>query len=634
MTEDPNSQHEVARAQRAHVRERLLYVDQLRELWLTVSDRDFERNYRSKYFPDYQITRLEALNLLARWEEDLIKLPEPTEDYPLQILWEIPTIQRLMWQHLVEFFVRPSPTTVPRPITAQPAPVEDWIVRRHFPGPSVMVALALHISLLFISVNPVTQHAFQKLQELNQEQSIRYYKLSEYLPEVISEESSQGLPKTAKRIPKHNQTIISNPPDTDNELQTIIQPGAPRAVDLAEIKLPNIISMKPQVVRPAEPPVPTLSPGVTNALDLPRDLLIPIPPALPPKADVGKRALSDIKIAESEVLNLQARLLLKPNAEVPDVKSLPPMGFGNTFADVPVPKGPDAVPTVTPEIGHFAKVDMPSLVVLSVDPAPPGKDIKVPYVSKAASFGTEEGNGNGGGGNGKPGSLNIPGITVQGGGLTDAGAAVVQTPKLPQQMASNIPPSGRTARTAKPESSPKKSPDLVLPKLRRFSVEENPQGGLPGQVPGPPAGPSVPHEKEKKIYTAYLNLANLSSRSGSWVMRFSEYDDPSLSASRTPAAPSEPEGELSAPRLVKSQHPRYPPSAMFDRVEGNVIVLAVIRKNGTVENVQVERSVDDRLAEAAVEALKHWVFFPSEKNGKPVDVLAEITIPFSLKRPE
>ncbi len=628
MVGDSETRHQVAQAQRAHVRERLLYIGQLRELWQAVSDQDFERNYRTKYFGDYHLTRREALRLLERWEEELIEHREAGERIELRILWEIPSIQRLMWAHLKEFFVRPAPTTVPRPITAKPASAENLIVREHFPGPALLIALAVQISILFISFNPITQRAYQKLNQLNQEQTITYYKLSEYLPEVFSTNHSKELPKTARIIPKKTQTIISDPAHPDNDLQTIIQPKAPKATDLAEIKIPNIISVKPQVIRPAEPPLPTLAPS--KSMDLPKDLLIPIPPAIPPKADVGRRALSDIKVDESEIVNMEPRLLLKPNPQLPEVKSLPNATFGNTFSNVPVPKGPTSVPTVTPEIGRFAKVDMPDLVALSVHPAPPEKTVKAPNVSKAASFSTEPGNGNGGAPP-KSGALKVPGITVQGGGLTNPGAAVVQTEKLPAQMASNIPPSDRTPRITRNGKSPGKAAELNLPRPPLLSLERSrtsPSAAGASETKSPLTGEN---EKHKKVYTAYLNLANLSSSTGSWVMRFSEYDDPTLTASKSPSLGGEPDGELSSPRLLKSEHPRYPPSAMYDRVQGNVVLTAIIRKNGTVDTIKVERSVDKRLDEAAMEALKHWLFSPSERDGKPVDVFAEITIPFHLK---
>jgi|GEM_PF-4901433 len=606
------------------------HINQLRELWQVLSDRDFERHYRKKYFGSYRIARNQALAALSLWEEEIRARRQSHDHATLRILWEIPSIQLLMWRHLVEFFVHEGLPPLRRPITARPASAENLLVREHFPGISLLFALAVQIALIFVARNPLTYRAIQRLDQMSREQSITYYKLSEYLPETFSPENKEELPKTAKRIPKRNQTIISNPPEPDNEFQTIIQPDAPKAIDLVEIKLPNIISVKPEVLRPFEPPTPTLAPGSMSSLNLPKDLIIPIPPALPPKADVGSRALSDIKIAPSEALSPEPKLLLKPNAEVPNVESLPPTSFGNTYANVPVPKGPEAVPTVTPEIGRLARVEMPNLVVLNVNPAPPERDLKVPNVSRAASFSTEEGNGNGGGG-GKAGALNVPNVTITGGGLTEPGAAIVQTPKPPAQVAANIPPKDRTASTSRTENPPgqNRPQELTLPKPRRFSADEGLQTG-----PAAGGGPrKTPHgEMEKKIYTAYLNLANLSSRSGSWVMRFSEYEDPTLTASQQPIAAGDPDVELSAPRLLHSEHPRYPAAAFYKKVEGEVVLSAIIRRDGTVDTIKILRSVDERLDEAAVEALKRWVFEPSEKNGRAVDVLAEITIPFSLKK--
>ncbi|HEX9137392.1 MAG TPA: hypothetical protein VF905_10685, partial [Nitrospirota bacterium] len=294
-------------------------IAQLRELWQAISDPEFEQHYRNKYFGDRRISRKEGLDLLQSWEQRILARRQAHEDGSLRILWEVPSIQRLMWRHLVEFFFNPDTLSNLLPITAEPGQAKNVIVRDHFPGWGVVSAIAIQVALLFVSINPLTQHAFQKLDQLRREHSITYYKLSEFLPEAFSPDNNQELPKTATRIPKQNQTIISNPPEPDNDLQTIIQPDAPKPLDMSEIKLPNIISVKPAVPRPFEPPMPTLVTGSTNALSLPQDLLVPITPALPPEADVGRRALSDIKIAQSEALNPQPKLMLSPNAEVPQV---------------------------------------------------------------------------------------------------------------------------------------------------------------------------------------------------------------------------------------------------------------------------------------------------------------------------
>jgi len=71
---------------------------------------------------------------------------------------------------------------------------------------------------------------------------------------------------------------------------------------------------------------------------------------------------------------------------------------------------------------------------------------------------------------------------------------------------------------------------------------------------------------------------------------------------------------------------------MRQNVSGTVILYAVIRADGTVANVRVLRSVDDRLDHYASEAIAKWQFQPATKNGDPVDVEATFSIPFHPTR--
>ena len=67
---------------------------------------------------------------------------------------------------------------------------------------------------------------------------------------------------------------------------------------------------------------------------------------------------------------------------------------------------------------------------------------------------------------------------------------------------------------------------------------------------------------------------------------------------------------------------------MRQNVSGTVILYAVIHSDGTVGNVRVLRSVDDRLDQYASEAIAKWRFEPAMKGGSPVDVEATFWIPF------
>jgi len=75
-----------------------------------------------------------------------------------------------------------------------------------------------------------------------------------------------------------------------------------------------------------------------------------------------------------------------------------------------------------------------------------------------------------------------------------------------------------------------------------------------------------------------------------------------------------------------------PSDLMQARVEGRVILYAVIHADGTVGEVRVLQSLDDRLDENAKKAIARWHFRPATKNGNPVDLEAVVQIPFAVKK--
>ena len=91
-----------------------------------------------------------------------------------------------------------------------------------------------------------------------------------------------------------------------------------------------------------------------------------------------------------------------------------------------------------------------------------------------------------------------------------------------------------------------------------------------------------------------------------------------------------------APRIVEANlihdvSPTYPPEAGRERIEGTVVLLAVIGKDGTVQDVRIESGLPI-LAQAAIDAVKQWRYRPYLLNGEPVEVDSRITINFTLSR--
>ena len=89
--------------------------------------------------------------------------------------------------------------------------------------------------------------------------------------------------------------------------------------------------------------------------------------------------------------------------------------------------------------------------------------------------------------------------------------------------------------------------------------------------------------------------------------------------------------EITHPEVIGKVLPKYPPSAKKEKVMGVVIVEAVITEEGTVEDLKVLKSPDDRLSASAVEAIQQWTFDPALCDGTPVGVYYNLTVKFSLQ---
>jgi len=85
-----------------------------------------------------------------------------------------------------------------------------------------------------------------------------------------------------------------------------------------------------------------------------------------------------------------------------------------------------------------------------------------------------------------------------------------------------------------------------------------------------------------------------------------------------------------APTKIKNVDPVYPPLAQAARKEGVVIVELLIGKDGKVKEAKVLRSVQ-LLDEAALDAVRQWVFTPTLLNNEPQEILYNVTVTFQLR---
>lgn len=90
------------------------------------------------------------------------------------------------------------------------------------------------------------------------------------------------------------------------------------------------------------------------------------------------------------------------------------------------------------------------------------------------------------------------------------------------------------------------------------------------------------------------------------------------------------------PALIEATRrlPRYPEAARRARVQGVVILLIVIRTDGTVGRIEALRTPDPRFGFdlAAIEAVKEWRYRPALMQGRPVAVQAIVQVDFTLVR--
>ena len=549
------------------------------------------------------------------------------------------------------------------PSRVTPAMLEGFAVplRRGSMRPrSLASSLLFHLAALVVltALVPLLGRRPASAEELAalRKQKISWYLYDHELPAIsppaISQKEPGGGEKPSERGGQRpepsplgatagpsQQVIISNPPQPDNARQTIVHPEAPNIRIAQEVRLPNVVMWASQPQKPTLEylPAPQLRFRQTPRLVLPPDIAPPIPPVdlfrrslaemkLPklgvttikppaPEAPNLERRISELKIAASETPEEKPRLAVPPATTAP-VTQAPDTQADAADADAASGR---AEPPSPPQVATGAATEaLERLIALGIDPATPSGEISVPVGNRAGSFsiapsGKAPGTPAGGLGTGPAGQLaeiRVPSISVSGGiRPPSAGLGpVVSGPPPPPPTPSSTPVPARRANpnTIAALVARATRPATSLPEWRsrdRLAA----QGFLYG----------------KRVYTVYVNMPNLSSQSGSWIIRFSELSN---------RVPKGNEPKLIAPVALRKVDPGYDRGAIRDGVEGTVELYAVIHEDGKVDSVRVVRSLDPRLDQSAVRALLRWKFQPATRNGHPVGLEALVQIPFTLSR--
>lgn len=460
-----------------------------------------------------------------------------------------------------------------------------------------------------------------------------YYSSSEYLP-PLDTRSRTSAPVRHSDSEYSAQTVISVPPEADNRSQTIVT--APKIQLRHDVPLPNIVawSGKPELPIAPAPAVPVseimrLAPRMENNVIAPppvvrdnvvdnlrdsagansRQALATAVIAPPPAVDdASKRRMGELNIGDSSVIAPAPQLTLDPQRSSP----------GRSTAGL---SGQAQVVAPPPSLGATGHArSSASVVALSLHPAV-GAPPAPPEGNRRGSFAA--------GPEGRRGASGIAGASTGSGKSDSSGSGKKNSSDLPSGL--YVGPAANAAATVAGDPVPK---NTVNPNLL---AGVRPTRISPLGLQAESASKLSTEERtvfgNRKFYSLSLNMPNLNSAAGSWIIRFAALKPDSVtSPAARAAAAGDPSSallsDLSAPVAMRKVDPAYPLELMKQNVSGTVILYAVIRADGTVGGVRVLRSVDERLDQFASDAIAKWQFQPATKNGDPVDVEATFWIPF------
>jgi len=404
----------------------------------------------------------------------------------------------------------------------------------------------------------------------------------------------------------HSVTVVSNPPNPDNNFQTIIQPHVNPAQRI------NINLRLPNVVLGGTMPVPGPPPEV--------------PP--PPMKLSVPTTLNSLNIPKTSVVAMKPPDLVIPASDSPNMPAIPAPPPPAPPQQQPPPKQQNITAIATLGLQATSNGSQAQLLSLSLNPAPPSEKLSIPAGNRYGAFtispegnhpGTPSGSANGSpeGGTGGPGSGGDA-STGTGSGHAGGGGGGTAGNGLTISTSGNAGAAGTANSGRLPASSLAK---LIFPILRpppknRFAmvVTAGPVGGGGLHIFGVLKG--------GKVYTIFLPMPQKN-----WILQYSMLNSPD--------APKKPQTNGVTlqidfgivPPAVEKRFDFHRPQLTDEEKKKMIILHGIIAADGSVENLSVFRGVENVADQAAVAAFSKWKFQPAVHNGKPVPVEILLGIP-------
>jgi protein TonB len=512
-------------------------------------------------------------------------------------------------------------------------------VESRIPAKTVVLSALFHV-LIFVMPFPAWLESRAQPKQERERYQLTWYGPARDLPPLSPSPApkSKALPSTPAENNKPlaskgadayhpRQIVLSNPPKPNHPRQTLVQPAAPPEAPKVLPALPNIVQW-----------------GAETSVKKPR---LRLDPALLRPKRRAAQAVSEVAAPELRnqernpgALNIAASPALNQKPKMPLAASaVPRAGTRNIEGEV----------AAAPELGsggNGGDGSLSRIIALSATPAPPAPSFEVPMGNLAARIsispegkqpgspagtaaGVPGGSGGTNGGGGGPagsgsgnGTTGPPGITISGGDpenrstMSGTGSGIARNRPAPSLRLSPLPdrPTARISREVNPSGR-------TSPAFERYT---------PGAPPEIVLGP-------KRIYTLNVNMPNVNSAAGSWILHFAEMNEESGKRTLPDGTPvlglPLPITDLQGPVALRKVDPKYPPILASARVQGEVVLYAIIRRDGSVDSIQLVKGVDPTLNQNAIQALAQWRFKPAERRGEAVELEALVYIPFRSVAP-